>query len=96
MKKKLVIVVGLIIWTLVSVFIGSLIQQKDSSKEEEYYEAACLESDFIRWYFDSLEPKDQTEFSEKYDDFFQGLDKGEMNTKFIKSKDFLEQYCWCY
>lgn len=92
--KKFAILLGFIIWTMVSVLIGTSL--KDNSKSEEYYEAACLESDFIRWYFDSLEPEDQIKALEKYDDFFQGLDKGEMNTKFIKSKNFLEDYCWCY
>ena len=91
---KFIILLGFIIWTMVSILIGTSL--KDNSKSEEYYEAACLESDFIRWYFDSLEPEDQIKALEKYDDFFQDLEKGGMNTKFIKSKKFLEDYCWCY
>lgn len=91
-----------IIAVITGVIIGVSLEKRHNGKDlvqEEAtrnYEAAALESDFLRWYFDSLEPKDQIEFSEKWDNFFEGIEEGRMNTKYIKSKRFQNDYFWFY
>lgn len=91
-------IIAVIAGVLIGVSLEKRYNGKDLIQEEatRNYEAAALESDFIRWYFDSLEPKDQIKFSEQWDNFFEGIEEGEMNTQFIKSKRFQNDYCWCY
>jgi hypothetical protein len=91
-----------IIAVLTGIFIGAILERyhngKDLIQEEatRNYEAAALESDFLRWYFASLEPKDQITFSEQWDRFFEGIEEGRFDTKYIKSKRFQNDYYWSY
>ena len=91
-----------IIAVLTGIFVGATLERyhnrKDLLQEEatRNYEAAALEADFLRWYFNSLDPKDQIAFSEQWDRFFNGIEDGRMNTQFIKSKRFQNDYSWSY
>ena len=55
---------------------------------------ACLEADFIHFWMDDedLGP----EIEESYYEWFQDLDIGVYNTKYVRSIDEMKKYSWCY
>lgn len=72
---------------------------KDSC--EKNYEAACLLADFPRYLMDHFDGETSCanigmEIEECYYEWFQELDNGGFNTKYVTSiKDF-DNYSWCY
>ena len=75
---------------------------KNIKKEhQKHYEAACLQSDFIRYLIDHFDKETEcynigAEIEESYYEFFDGLELGLFNTHNIKSVKDFNDYSWCY
>ena len=86
--KKIRFILLIIIAGLAGYLLGNY---HNSSK---HYEVACLEADFIHFWMDDedLGP----EIEESYYEWFQDLDIGVYNTKYVRSIDEMKKYSWCY
>lgn len=74
---------------------------KLQSLNTRYYEAACLQADFIRYIKDHFDNETTcanigSEIEECYYEFFEGLDSGYFNTKQITNVSDFEEFAWCY
>ena len=94
-QKSLIIAVIVLLMMNVVTLIGYF------HKGTKDYEAACLQADFIRYLIDHFDGETEcanigSEIEECYYEWFQELDNGNFNTKYVTDiKDF-EGYSWCY
>lgn len=84
--KVLAAITLLCVISVVSYLAGKYQHQCD-------YEAACLQADFIHQLMDDEDYGSEVE--ELYYEWFQDLDMGVYNTKYLTLSK-LEYYSWCY
>jgi hypothetical protein len=92
--KVIAAVVLLLATNAVSYWLGY------NAQDGKNYEAACLQADFIRnlmdWDIHSTGPTIGHEIEESWYEWYQDLNYGVYNTKYIKDiKDF-DEYHWSY
>lgn len=91
--KNIKFILALLVVGVVSYCLGY------HNNDTKNYEAACLYADFVHSWMDEdidVMYNPGSEIEESFYEWFQDLEYGIYNTKYLKSVKDMEAYAWCY